>query len=53
MTTNAMYKFITAGPSGKTREWESVKLAFDHKDRNEDVYLIVVATESRYKVLRP
>lgn len=48
-----LHKFLTVGPSGQTREWESVKEAFDGRGQRDEVYVVLAETGSRYKVLRP
>jgi hypothetical protein len=48
-----LYKFISVNPQGQAREHPHVKDAFDNKGRNDEVYVVVIETGSRYKVLKP
>ncbi len=47
-----MYDFISVAPNGQTRKWGSVKEAFDGKRPDEQVFVVVKETGSRFKVLR-
>jgi hypothetical protein len=53
VTASTLFKFVRRRRNGDTIEYATVKDAFDARERDEVVGIVLIATGSFFPVLRP